>query len=55
LIVGGGCNLDYIAKSMHACLEVLLTGKAVAKSLKTHPFQSTWDVIIMYVLSLLGI
>ncbi|XP_027919857.1 histone deacetylase 5-like [Vigna unguiculata] len=45
LILEGGYNLDSIAKSMHACLEVLLTGKSVTESLKAYPFQSTWHVI----------
>jgi len=45
LILEEGYNLDSIAKYMHACLEVWLTGKAVTKSLKAHLFQSIWDVI----------
>ncbi|BAT76524.1 hypothetical protein LR48_Vigan01g273700 [Vigna angularis] len=45
LILEGGYYLDSIAKSMHACLEVLLTGKSVAESSKDYPFESTWNVI----------
>lgn len=45
LILEGGYHLDSIAKSMHACLEVLLTGKSVTESSEAYPFQSTWNVI----------
>ncbi|CAJ1944185.1 unnamed protein product [Sphenostylis stenocarpa] len=46
LILEGGYNLDSIAKSMRACLEVLLEGKPVTGSLEeAYPFESTWNVI----------
>ncbi|KAK7347341.1 hypothetical protein VNO80_21871 [Phaseolus coccineus] len=45
LILEGGYNLDSIARSMHACLEVLLKDKPVIRSLEAYPFQSTWNVI----------
>ena len=45
LILEGGYNLDSIAKSMHACLEVLLEDKPVIGSSEAYPFESTWRVI----------
>ncbi|RDX91805.1 Histone deacetylase 5, partial [Mucuna pruriens] len=45
LILEGGYNLDSIAKSMHACLEVLLENKPVVGSSEAYPFESTWRVI----------
>ncbi|XP_058754604.1 histone deacetylase 5-like [Vicia villosa] len=45
LVLEGGYNLDSIAKSTHACLEVLLEDKPLTGSSETHPFESTWRVI----------
>ncbi|CAK8563240.1 unnamed protein product [Lathyrus sativus] len=45
LVLEGGYNLDSIAKSTHACLEVLLEDKPLMGSSETHPFESTWRVI----------
>ncbi|KAJ1421823.1 Ureohydrolase domain superfamily [Sesbania bispinosa] len=45
LILEGGYNLDSIAKSMHACIEVLLEDKALIGSSEAYPFESTWRVI----------
>ncbi|KAK7265858.1 hypothetical protein RJT34_33482 [Clitoria ternatea] len=45
LILEGGYNLDSIAKSTHACLEVLLEDKPVVGSSEAYPFESTWRVI----------
>ncbi|XP_061364945.1 histone deacetylase 5 isoform X1 [Gastrolobium bilobum] len=45
LVLEGGYNLDSIAKSMHACLEVLLEDKPVIGSSEAYPFESTWRVI----------
>ncbi|XP_045789101.1 histone deacetylase 5-like [Trifolium pratense] len=45
LVLEGGYNLDSIAKSMHACLEVLLEDKPLVGSSEAYPFESTWRVI----------
>lgn len=45
LVLEGGYNLDSIAKSMHACLEVLLEDKPLIGSSEAYPFESTWRVI----------
>jgi histone deacetylase 6 len=45
LVLEGGYNLDSIAKSMHACLEVLLEDKPLVGSSEAHPLESTWRVI----------
>jgi len=45
LILEGGYNLDSIARSMRACLEVLLNDKPVIGSSEAYPFESTWHVI----------
>lgn len=46
LVLEGGYNLDSIAKSMHACLEVLLEDKPlIESSSEAYPFESTWRVI----------
>lgn len=45
LVLEGGYNLDSIAKSMHACLEVLLEDKSLSGSSEAYPFESTWRVI----------
>lgn len=41
----GGYNLDSIAKSVLACVEVLLEDKNMSKTSKDCPFDSTWRVI----------
>ncbi|MED6119857.1 Histone deacetylase 5 [Stylosanthes scabra] len=45
LILEGGYNLDSIAKSMHACVEVLLEDEPIVGSSEAYPFESTWRVI----------
>lgn len=45
LVLEGGYNLDSIAKSMHACVEVLLEDKPLMGSSEACPFESTWRVI----------
>lgn len=41
----GGYNLDSIANSALACMEVLLDEKAATGSTEAYPFESTWRVI----------
>lgn len=41
----GGYNLDSIANSVLACVEVLLEDKNIAESSEVYPFGSTWRVI----------
>lgn len=41
----GGYNLDSLANSAQACVEVLLQDKPVIWSLESYPFESTWRVI----------
>ncbi|CAL1381622.1 unnamed protein product [Linum trigynum] len=41
----GGYNLDSIANSFLACMEMLLERKHAARSLEAYPFESTWRVI----------
>ncbi|GJV50827.1 histone deacetylase 5 [Tanacetum coccineum] len=41
----GGYNLDSLANSVLACLEVLLEGNPIAESYEVYPFESTWRVI----------
>ncbi|KAK4477806.1 hypothetical protein RD792_017068 [Penstemon davidsonii] len=41
----GGYNLNSLANSVHACVEVLLQQKPVTGSLEAYPFESTWRVI----------
>ncbi|PHT47636.1 Histone deacetylase 5 [Capsicum baccatum] len=41
----GGYNLDSIANSVQACIEVLLQQKSVIGTLEAYPFESTWRVI----------
>lgn len=41
----GGYNLDSIANSVLACVEVLLEGKNIKGSSEAYPFESTWRVI----------
>ncbi|KAK6123209.1 hypothetical protein DH2020_043066 [Rehmannia glutinosa] len=41
----GGYNLNSLANSAQACVEVLLQDKPIIGSLETYPFESTWRVI----------
>ncbi|XP_023633606.1 histone deacetylase 5 isoform X1 [Capsella rubella] len=41
----GGYNLDSIAKSSLACVQVLLEDKVIQGSSEAYPFESTWRVI----------
>lgn len=41
----GGYNLDSIANSVLACVEVLLDDKNITRTSKEYPFDSTWRVI----------
>ncbi|KAD1436644.1 hypothetical protein R6Q59_029043 [Mikania micrantha] len=41
----GGYNLNSLANSVVACVEMLLEDKPVAESLEVYPFESTWRVI----------
>lgn len=41
----GWYNLNSLANSVLACVEVLLEGKPIAESLEVYPFESTWRVI----------
>ncbi|CAN4086258.1 unnamed protein product [Withania somnifera] len=41
----GGYNLDSIANSVQACIEVLLQQKLIIGSSEAYPFESTWRVI----------
>ncbi|ESQ31827.1 hypothetical protein EUTSA_v10003787mg [Eutrema salsugineum] len=41
----GGYNLDSIAKSSLACVQVLLEDKPIQDSSEAYPFESTWRVI----------
>ncbi|CAK9147973.1 unnamed protein product [Ilex paraguariensis] len=41
----GGYNLDSLANSVLACVEVLLEDKPVTGSYEAYPFESTWRVI----------
>ncbi|KAA8541032.1 hypothetical protein F0562_024830 [Nyssa sinensis] len=41
----GGYNLDSLANSVLACVEVLLEDKPIAGSSEVYPFESTWRVI----------
>ncbi|XP_050225527.1 histone deacetylase 5-like [Mercurialis annua] len=45
LALEGGYNLDSIANSFLACMEVLLESKPIAGSIESYPFESTWRVI----------
>ncbi|KAF5477151.1 hypothetical protein F2P56_003823 [Juglans regia] len=45
LALEGGYNLDSIANSALACVEVLLEDKPIAGSSEAYPFESTWRVI----------
>ncbi|KAK9278920.1 hypothetical protein L1049_028501 [Liquidambar formosana] len=41
----GGYNLDSLANSVFACMEVLLEDKPIIGSSEPYPFESTWRVI----------
>lgn len=41
----GGYNLDSIANSVLACVEVLVEEKPLIGSSEAYPFESTWRVI----------
>ncbi|KAJ0680407.1 putative histone deacetylase [Helianthus annuus] len=41
----GGYNLDSLANSVAACIEVLLDDKPIAEFVEGYPFESTWRVI----------
>ncbi|KAL7098901.1 hypothetical protein ACP275_09G047700 [Erythranthe tilingii] len=43
----GGYDLNSLAKSAKACVEVLLHDRPVIQSLDVYPFESTWRVIQM--------
>ncbi|KAK9926116.1 hypothetical protein M0R45_023363 [Rubus argutus] len=45
LALEGGYNFESIAKSMLACVEVLLEDKPILGSSVAYPFESTWRVI----------
>lgn len=45
LALEGGYNLESIANSMLACVEVLLEEKYITGSSEANPFESTWHVI----------
>ncbi|KAM5570904.1 histone deacetylase 5 [Rosa sericea] len=45
LALEGGYNFESIAKSMLACVEVLLEDKPILGSSEAYPFESTWRVI----------
>lgn len=45
LALEGGYNLDSIANSALACMEVLLEDMPIKGSSKAYPFESTWRVI----------
>ncbi|KAL4360830.1 hypothetical protein GQ457_04G015860 [Hibiscus cannabinus] len=45
LALEGGYNLDSIAKSTLACMEVLLEDKPISELTEAYPFESTWRVI----------
>ncbi|KAF2312857.1 hypothetical protein GH714_040910 [Hevea brasiliensis] len=45
LALEGGYNLDSVANSFLACMEVLLESKPIAGSSEAYPFESTWRVI----------
>lgn len=45
MVLEGGYNLDSIANSALACVEVLLYEKPISGSCDDYPFESTWRVI----------
>lgn len=45
MVLEGGYNLDSIANSALACVEVLLYEKPISGSSEAYPFESTWRVI----------
>lgn len=48
----GGYNLNSLANSVEACVEVLLQDKPVIRSLEAYPFASSWRVIQEVILKL---
>lgn len=45
LALEGGYNLQSVANSVHACVQVLLEEKPIVGSSEAYPFESTWRVI----------
>lgn len=45
LSLEGGYNLQSLADSAHACVQVLLDEKPIIGSSEAYPFESTWRVI----------
>ncbi|XP_021733970.1 histone deacetylase 5-like [Chenopodium quinoa] len=45
LSLEGGYNLESLANSAHACVQVLLEEKPIDGSSEAYPFESTWRVI----------
>ena len=45
LALEGGYNLDSLANSVLACVELLLEDKPITESTNVYPFESTWQVI----------
>ncbi|KAL2935418.1 Histone deacetylase 5 [Bienertia sinuspersici] len=45
LALEGGYNLQSLANSAHACVQVLLEEKPITGSSEAYPFESTWRVI----------
>lgn len=45
LSLEGGYNLQSLANSVHACVQVLLEEKEIVGSSEAYPFESTWRVI----------
>lgn len=51
----GGYNLNSLANSTQACVEVLLQKKPAFGSLESYPFASSWRVIQEVIVQLLAI
>ncbi|KMS97784.1 hypothetical protein BVRB_5g123480 [Beta vulgaris subsp. vulgaris] len=45
LALEGGYNLQSLANSVHACVQVLLEERPIIGSCEAYPFESTWRVI----------
>lgn len=45
LVLEGGYNLHSLAKSVLACVKVLLEDKPIDGSFEAYPFESTWRII----------
>lgn len=45
LALEGGYNLESVANSVLACVEVLLEDNPIRGSSEAYPFESTWRVI----------